>query len=199
MSTPIYESVIPVNIYPTTDGLKLGIVGYGKDGVIPDNVIYSAPIENGTWTGPKDFEEATETTNSAYRFVELQSDNVAGLTGYYKVGDAAVGTTSTRDAAPQGYSFTDKASGQYMDLFGVNELSLYLAKNGAMTPTPINITLEKSKPVVTGIESVTGDASDAPVEYFNLQGIRVASPEQGRVYIRRQGGAASKIIFSKSN
>lgn len=196
---PDYESVIPVNIYPTTDGLKLGIVGYGKDGVIPDNVIYSAPIENGTWTGPKDFEEATETTNSAYRFVELQSDNVAGLTGYYKVGDAAVGTTSTRDAAPLGYSFTDKASGQYMDLFGVNELSLYLAKNGAMTPTPINITLEKSKPVVTGIESVTGDASDAPVEYFNLQGIRVASPEQGRVYIRRQGGAASKIIFSKSN
>ena len=46
---------------------------------------------------------------------------------------------------------------------------------------------------LAGIEDVTVDAADqsAPVEYFNLQGIRVANP-QGGVFIRRQGSNVSK-------
>ncbi|MDE5786385.1 MAG: hypothetical protein K2H98_07625, partial [Duncaniella sp.] len=43
----------------------------------------------------------------------------------------------------------------------------------------------KGNGVVTGIENVAADAA-AEVEYFNLQGIRVANPENG-VFIRRQG------------
>lgn len=35
---------------------------------------------------------------------------------------------------------------------------------------------------------------NAPVEYFNLQGIRVANPENG-LYIRRQGNTVSKVII----
>ncbi len=35
----------------------------------------------------------------------------------------------------------------------------------------------------------------APVEYFNLQGIRVANPAPGQIYIRRQGTTATKIRF----
>ncbi len=35
---------------------------------------------------------------------------------------------------------------------------------------------------------------NAPVEYFNLQGIRVANPENG-LYIRRQGKNVSKVIL----
>lgn len=44
----------------------------------------------------------------------------------------------------------------------------------------------------TGIGSVVEDDPNAPVEYYNLQGIRVASPESG-IYIRRQGGK-SKLV-----
>lgn len=53
--------------------------------------------------------------------------------------------------------------------------------------------------VVAGLGSVSDDATDAPVEYFNLQGIRVAYPAQGQVYIRRQGDTVLKTIFNISN
>lgn len=43
----------------------------------------------------------------------------------------------------------------------------------------------------TAVTDITVDAN-APVEYFNLQGIRVANPENG-VYIRRQGNKVSKV------
>lgn len=43
--------------------------------------------------------------------------------------------------------------------------------------------------------SVTDIVADenAPVEYYNLQGVRVANPENG-VYIRHQGNKASKVL-----
>lgn len=37
-------------------------------------------------------------------------------------------------------------------------------------------------------------AEDAPVEYFNLQGIRVANPENG-LFIKRQGNKVTKVIM----
>ena len=46
---------------------------------------------------------------------------------------------------------------------------------------------------IAGVDSVEADGSDAPVEYFNLQGIRVENPAPG-IYIRRQGTAVSKVI-----
>lgn len=45
---------------------------------------------------------------------------------------------------------------------------------------------------VSGVENVEADDQSAPVEYFNLQGVRVQQPENG-VYIRRQGGKVSKV------
>ena len=47
-----------------------------------------------------------------------------------------------------------------------------------------------------GIDAVTaapGEADDAPVEYFNLQGVRVAAPGTG-IFIRRQGNQVSKVV-----
>ena len=44
----------------------------------------------------------------------------------------------------------------------------------------------------TGIDGVIVD-ENAPVEYYNLQGVRVANPENG-LYIRRQGNKATKVL-----
>ncbi len=44
-----------------------------------------------------------------------------------------------------------------------------------------------------GIADIVAD-ENAPVEYFNLQGIRVANPENG-VFIRRQGSSVSKVVL----
>jgi hypothetical protein len=45
---------------------------------------------------------------------------------------------------------------------------------------------------VLGIENVAVD-ENAPVEYYNLQGVRVANP-QGGIYVKRQGNKATKIL-----
>ena len=44
-----------------------------------------------------------------------------------------------------------------------------------------------------GISNIVADDANAPVEYFNLQGVRVANPENG-LYIRRQGNKAQKVL-----
>lgn len=47
----------------------------------------------------------------------------------------------------------------------------------------------------SAITAVLPDSdSDAPVEYFNLQGIRVANPAVGSIVIRRQGTSVEKLI-----
>lgn len=47
-----------------------------------------------------------------------------------------------------------------------------------------------------GINTVAADAADAnaPVEYFNLLGVRVANPEAGQLLIKRQGSSVEKVI-----
>ena len=47
----------------------------------------------------------------------------------------------------------------------------------------------------SGVEGIIVD-NDAPVEYFNLQGMRVAEPSNG-LYIRRQGKEVKKVFLSK--
>lgn len=47
----------------------------------------------------------------------------------------------------------------------------------------------------SGIESISApDATDAPIEYYNLQGVRVVNPTPG-IYIQRQGNKVRKIII----
>lgn len=48
---------------------------------------------------------------------------------------------------------------------------------------------------LAGIEGIGADNSDAPVEYFNLQGIRVsASNLTPGIYVRRQGSSVVKVL-----
>lgn len=63
------------------------------------------------------------------------------------------------------------------------------------TPIEVEFNGRTATPEVpTGINDVTVDGSDAPVEYFDLQGIRVSNPQAGRMVIRRQGTNVEKIL-----
>ena len=44
-----------------------------------------------------------------------------------------------------------------------------------------------------GVSDIAVDGN-APVEYYNLQGVRIANPEAGSICIRRQGSTASKVL-----
>lgn len=47
--------------------------------------------------------------------------------------------------------------------------------------------------ILTGVDAVDADTSDAPVEFFDLQGRRVMNPVNG-LYIRRQGNSVEKVL-----
>lgn len=52
--------------------------------------------------------------------------------------------------------------------------------------------------VQTGLEAVDFiemDSSDVPMEYYNLQGIRIMNPTPGNIYIVRKGSKTAKVIF----
>lgn len=69
-----------------------------------------------------------------------------------------------------------------------NEVVFTIDGTGRADIKSINV----NDPVVTGVEDVTVD-ENAPVEYYNLQGVRVANPENG-IYIRRQGSKVGKVL-----
>lgn len=59
----------------------------------------------------------------------------------------------------------------------------------------IKVTKTEPKDIGTGVASIEAD-ENAPVEYYNLQGVRVAEPSNG-LYIVRQGSKVSKRIIRK--
>ena len=59
--------------------------------------------------------------------------------------------------------------------------------------TPANAEIQVSEAVLTGVAEVAVDAN-APVEYYNLQGVKVTTPENG-LFIKKQGGIVTKVIL----
>jgi len=88
-----------------------------------------------------------------------------------------------------------KGSIQVKDLTGETAYTAELAANlnGEETPskTVPNIDFQTG---TTGIEDVTIDGNEAAV-YYNLQGVRVAEPQAGQIYIVRRGAKATKELM----
>ena len=49
--------------------------------------------------------------------------------------------------------------------------------------------------VITGIDDIEADDSDATPEYFTLQGLQVSDPQPGQVYIVRRGASVTKQLM----
>lgn len=82
-----------------------------------------------------------------------------------------------------------KTEGNYIKIQAKNEL------NGYHSDELIKFVDAKGD-IVSGIEGVVTDDENAPVEYFNLQGIRVAANQPG-IYIRRQGSKVEKVSIAR--
>lgn len=80
------------------------------------------------------------------------------------------------------------------DVYTVNigEWSFYDGKKNepnvlfSRSSFPVNLSL-------AGVDRLESD-TDAPVEYFTLQGVRVANPEKGMLVIKRHGSKIEKIV-----
>lgn len=82
-----------------------------------------------------------------------------------------------------------------------NSLSMYIVVNWKMddptnpdgyTSVPINVTFNGVK-ATDGVGTIESDDTDAPVEYYNLNGQRVVNPTG--LVIRRQGNTVTKVII----
>lgn len=69
-------------------------------------------------------------------------------------------------------------------------VKLYANSNGKTATCSLPITV---KATATGIEEVESESA-APVEYYNMQGVKVENPTNG-VYVKRKGGKATKVVF----
>lgn len=68
-----------------------------------------------------------------------------------------------------------------------NGLAVYtIAEEGFVDPNP--------NPGEGGVEGVSVDSSNAPAEYYNIQGIKVENPQNG-LFIKVQGNKASKVAL----
>lgn len=88
---------------------------------------------------------------------------------------------------------------EYMDFTGAGdptyETNSVIEIYYSATPADVvTVNLKTMPQDAAGIETVSAD-TNAPAVYYNLQGVQVANPVQGGIYIVRQGNKASKILF----
>ena len=87
----------------------------------------------------------------------------------------------------------DVADNVYITSYSYSFLGVYsLPKAENTYTTPANVTLVV-KDEMTGIADVAVDAN-APVEYYNLQGVKVENPANG-IFVKKQAGKATKVIL----
>ncbi|MDE5807025.1 MAG: hypothetical protein K2H76_02845, partial [Muribaculaceae bacterium] len=71
--------------------------------------------------------------------------------------------------------------------FGLN--THWTAENGSSVDMTAKIALN-----LAGVNDVVADDANAPVKYFNLQGMEVANPEAGQIVIKKQGSKTVKVV-----
>lgn len=100
------------------------------------------------------------------------------------------------------YSFIYPGEGEFNDEIYLSTYSnVNKVEDGVSTPVTADyfyLMIGLPEPEeFAAIKNVGEDAVDAnaPFEYFNLQGIKVANPAEGQVYIRRQGRKVAKVML----
>ena len=66
--------------------------------------------------------------------------------------------------------------------------------NGVSGPAYLTATIVLPEAYVSGVNDIVTEDSNAPVKYYNLQGMEVANPEAGQLVIKKQGSKTSKFI-----
>lgn len=121
--------------------------------------------------------------------------------GFYSIrgiGKEAIGTVVSNYEAS---TYADGVVDIPMARFIVNGTSsMYAWKNGAgvsvASSMKAKITFLTMKPEsqLAAIDTIGADSNNAPVEYFNLQGVRIIAPAAGQPVIMRQGTKVTKTI-----
>lgn len=142
--------------------------------------IYGSSVNKITVNAPDQykFEKAVFTAASA------TEGNVPAVDGVALTKDQVDGLTRAAMAEEGTYTktFTEPVSSFVLSCS--TETKNVAVSKAVLTITKIN----------TAVDTLDTDNANAPVEYYNLQGVRVAEPTHG-IFIRKQGTKATKVIF----
>lgn len=127
----------------------------------------------------------------------LDVTSAEGTTLYTKIVDLGDASNSPMRAASDadytGYTKQETNTAQFSIQDNLNKQIFYFAEGKTGLRSEIRATTINNDGSTTGVEGVEADNAAAEVEYYNLQGVRVANPENG-LYIRRQGNKVEKVL-----
>lgn len=178
------------------------------EGATPMEASVAAAINGTTLTvyNFADFCDVPMTIDSSAKTLTAKDVQVEAITDYkaYLSAQAPDGTNASGSRVYELVSTYSVSGGEttidvpdwnaFFYQFGVGE-SYYFYP---MIDTTIVLDFDLDEAANAGVETIAADAvvdANAPVEYFNLQGIRVANPEAGQLLIKRQGNKASKVVI----
>ena len=173
------------NNYYAVNGVDFTVGNVTVVSPTPESGTYARLYYTGAEFSPVTFRVYNKTTlvvkstDAANPVVEITVTFNNGSTSYDKVTAPAVGTWG----ALEGKDATWTGEAESVEF-------------GAVGTLQINKIVVKCKSSLTesGVDNVLTDGSNAPVEFYNLQGVRVDNPTRG-LYIRRQGNTATKVIL----
>lgn len=164
-----------------------------EDNTLEANGVVLSFVKN-SGTGVR-FWNGTETAGTTLRVYKGSTLTLTAPTGYYVTAVAftepastswglnlAEGQPGTFESKEWTASADDKASA----------VTFEVPTEG--TNTYIKAISVSCTKILSGVADIEAADDNAPVEYFNLQGIRVENPANG-LYIRRQGSKVSKVIL----
>lgn len=194
----ISENTQVGNSFKLYFGIKSGNANYAVDNIRlkakeapkPELEVVGEPeitVKHGSLAGIIIVSYNFELTN--YNGEEIKV--VASVEGHPEVSFEKVAKPANVQALAANETFSGDLKAQHDVLTTINNPNVTLTATAGEKQL---FTKTKTPDTTTGIEDVTVD-SEAPVEYFNLQGLRVAQPEAGRLYIKRQGDKAVKVRF----
>ncbi len=200
LDTPVYEA-----------GVKSLSFWHRGNGVSAADRIDVSALCNGSWTVVA---QLAITTDRGGAVTELKDEIPAGTTrmrieyvrtgdrGSVAIDDIEVGYGSTFAAVPvEGYTDYAAGTGTSCTVSGLDADTEYYYTVSALGADDARSLASNEIAVRTktssGIADIIGDAddTDAPAEYYNLQGMRVANPQPGGLYILRRGSTTKKIRF----
>lgn len=171
------------------------------------------------WSGhdsaQRQYSEADKTYS--YEFEGMLIEDHGDGNGYFVLSDWCKGNSEnpaarvaaadrsaslTAEVAANGHAYTGESSSvllksTYGDdaLVAVTpnryyDITLKMNDNGTVNSLEANDVTDR---ITTGVESVEVEDANAAIEYYNMQGVRVANPENG-MYIRRKGNTVTKVF-----
>lgn len=144
---------------------------------------------------PRLFLSSGSTVAWSYRFYTGNTVTIAAEEGYLINGIEFTGSNlNTQYMVYEGEGeFSNNTWKSYADE-EVTEIVITRPQSGGSAPQISTMTVYyTTSSAINGL--VEEEVGNAPVEYYNLQGLRVANPVKGQLYIIRQGKKAVKAII----